>query len=106
MGVVLHGATVWTTDTLYRKYPEEVTAWRTLGATVVNMDTAPFYAVSRVVGLSAACACVVSDGIEAPTWDDGRRDIHHARECSKTSSSRCYPGYWDNSPLASSAVSS
>jgi hypothetical protein len=27
-------------------------------------------------------------------------------ECSKTSSSRRYPGYWDNSPLASSAVSS
>jgi uridine phosphorylase len=79
MGVVLQGATVWTTDTLYREYPEEVTAWRTRGATVVNMDTAHFYAVSRVVGLSAAYACVVSDGVEAPTWDDGHQDIHHAR---------------------------
>jgi uridine phosphorylase len=79
MGVGLHGATVWTTDTLYREYPEEVTAWRTRGATVVNMDTAHFYAVSRVVGLSAAYACVVSDGVEAPTWDDGHQNIYHAR---------------------------
>jgi uridine phosphorylase len=67
MGVVLRGATVWTTDALYREYPEEVAAWRTRGATVVNMDTAHFDAVSRVVGLSAAYACVVSDGVEAPT---------------------------------------
>jgi uridine phosphorylase len=42
MGVVRGGATVWTTATLYRAYPEEVTAWRTRGATVVNRDTAHF----------------------------------------------------------------
>jgi uridine phosphorylase len=80
MGIVLHGATVWTTDALYREYPEEVAAWWACGATVVNMDTAHFYAVSRVVGLSAAYVCVVSDGVEAPTWDDGHQDIQHARE--------------------------
>jgi purine-nucleoside phosphorylase len=74
-GVRLHGATVWTTDALYREYPEEVAAWRARGAAVVNMDTAPLYAVSQVVGISAAYACVVSDGVEAPTWDDGHRDI-------------------------------
>jgi purine-nucleoside phosphorylase len=79
MGVVLHGATVWTTDTLYREYPEEVTAWRARGATVVNLDTAPFYAVSRVVALSAAYACLVTDGVAAPTWDDGHQAMHHAR---------------------------
>jgi hypothetical protein len=45
----------------------------------VPAPSSPFYAVSRVVGLSAAYTCVVSDGIEAPTWDDGHRDIHHAR---------------------------
>jgi uridine phosphorylase len=27
-GVGLRGATVWTTDALYREYPEEVAAWR------------------------------------------------------------------------------
>jgi uridine phosphorylase len=79
MGVMLRGATVWTTDALYREYPEEVAVWRARGATVVNMDTAHFYAVSRVVGLSAAYACVVSDGVEAAIWDDGHQDIHHAR---------------------------
>jgi len=47
---------------------------------MVNMDTAHFYAVSRVVGLSAAYACLVTDGVEAPTWDDGHQAIHHARD--------------------------
>ncbi len=77
-GVELHGATVWTTDALYREYPEEVAAWRARGAAVVNMDTAHFYAVSHVVGLSVAYACVVSDCVEAPTWDDGHQDISQA----------------------------
>jgi uridine phosphorylase len=78
IGMGLHGATVWTTDALYREYPEEVAAWRARGAAVVNMDTAHFYAVSHVVGLAAAYACVVSDCVEAPTWDDGHQDIPHA----------------------------
>jgi uridine phosphorylase len=77
-GVGLHRATVWTTDALYREYPEEVAAWRALGAAVVNMDTAPLYALSRVVGLATAYACVVSDCVEAPIWDDGHRDISQA----------------------------
>lgn len=74
-GVELRDATVWTTDALYREYPEEVAAWRDRGAAVVNMDTAHFYAVSQVVGMSAAYACVVSDCVESPAWEDGHRDI-------------------------------
>src|SRR5262249_23376455 len=74
----LHGATVWTTDALYREYPEDVATWRARGAAVVNMDTAHFYAVSHVVGMSAAYACVVSDCVEAATWDDGHQDISQA----------------------------
>jgi uridine phosphorylase len=78
IGVGLYRATVWTTDALYREYPEEVATWRARGAAVVNMDTAHFYAVSQVVGLSAAYACVVSDCVEAPSWDDGHQAISQA----------------------------
>ena len=62
---------VWTTDALYREYPEKVARWREAGASVVNMDTSHFYAVSSVVGISAAYLCVISDCVEGATWEDG-----------------------------------
>ena len=71
LGHELTEATVWTTDALYREYPEKIAAWRKAGADLVNMDTGPFYAVSRVVGISAVYACVVSDCVEGPHWEDG-----------------------------------
>jgi len=57
---------------------KQVAAWRARGAAVVNMDTAHFYAVSRVVGVSTVYACVVSDCVEDPAWDDGHQDLRHA----------------------------
>jgi uridine phosphorylase len=63
--------TVWTTDALYREYPDKVAAWRKAGADVVNMDTSHFYAVGRVAGVSVAYLCVISDCVEGPAWDDG-----------------------------------
>lgn len=70
-GIAIRQATVWTTDAIYREYPQKVARWREAGAGIVNMDTGPFYAVSQVVGISAAYACVVSDCVEGPEWDDG-----------------------------------
>jgi len=69
--VAVHRGTVWTTDAIYREYPERIAQWRRAGADVVNMDTAHFYAVSQVVGISAVYACVVSDCVEGPAWEDG-----------------------------------
>ena len=63
--------TVWTTDAIYREYPEKIEEWRGRGADVVNMDTSYFYAISQVVKLSAIYACVVSDCVDGPTWDAG-----------------------------------
>ncbi len=70
-GVAVHRAKIWTTDALYREYPERIAAWRHEGAQVVNMDTSHFYAVSKVVGTTAVYACVVSDSVEGPVWEDG-----------------------------------
>lgn len=70
-GTMIRGVKVWTTDALYREYPEKVAGWRKAGADVVNMDTSHFYAVSSVVGISAVYLCVVSDCVEGPVWDDG-----------------------------------
>jgi purine-nucleoside phosphorylase len=77
-GVSIREAMVWTTDAIYREYSEKVAVWRQAGAQVVNMDTAHFYAVSQVVGMSAVYACVVSDCVEGPTWDDGFDRIRQA----------------------------
>jgi uridine phosphorylase len=71
VGTMVHSGRVWTTDAIYREVPEKVAAWREAGAEVVNMDTAHFYAVSSVVGISAMYACMVSDCVEGPVWDDG-----------------------------------
>jgi len=76
--VTICGGTVWTTDAIYREYPEKVAQWRRAGADVVNMDTAHFYAVSQVVGISAVYACVVSDCVEGPAWEDGFARIKQA----------------------------
>lgn len=69
--VLLRRAMVWTTDAIYREYPEKVKKWGHMGAEVINMDTSPLYAVSKVVGISAIYTCVVSDCIETQVWDNG-----------------------------------
>lgn len=79
--VTIRKARVWTTDVIYREYPEKIVRWRQAGADVVNMDTAHFYAVSNVVGISAMYACVVSDCVEGPAWDDGFARIGQAVDC-------------------------
>jgi uridine phosphorylase len=69
--VILRRAKVWTTDAIYREYPEKVRRWSHIGVEVINMDTSPLYAVSKVVGISAIYTCVVSDCIETQVWNDG-----------------------------------
>jgi len=71
LGKPVMTGTIWTTDAIYREYSEQIDKWRDMGADVVNMDTSYFYAVSRVVKLSAIYACVVSDCVDGPSWDDG-----------------------------------
>jgi purine-nucleoside phosphorylase len=55
-----------------------VAEWREVGADVVNMDTSHFYAVSKVIGISAVYACVVSDCVAGPVWDEGFARIQPA----------------------------
>jgi hypothetical protein len=42
------------------------------------MDTSHFYTVGKVVGISAVYACVVSDCVEGPMWDEGFAQIQPA----------------------------
>lgn len=78
VGMEIGEATVWTTDAIYRETPGKVAVWREAGAQVVNMDTAHFYAVAQVVGIVAVYACVVSDCVEGPVWDDGFARVKRA----------------------------
>ncbi len=70
--------TVWTTDAIYREYPDRVAKWREAGADVVNMDTSHLYAAAKAVGISTVYACVVSDCVEGPEWDAGFESIRQA----------------------------
>ncbi len=69
--VTLRKAKVWTTDAIYREYPEKVRRWSNMGVEVINMDTSHLYAVSKVVGISAIYTCIISDCIESQVWNDG-----------------------------------
>jgi uridine phosphorylase len=71
LGKPIMKSTIWTTDAIYREYPEKIEEWRGRGADVVNMDTSYFYAISQVVKLSSIYACVVSDCVDGPIWDAG-----------------------------------
>jgi uridine phosphorylase len=79
-GIPLVAGTVWTTDAIYREYPDKVAKWRQPGAHAGNMDTGHFYAVSQVVGLASTYACVISDCVEGPAWEDGFDRIRQATE--------------------------
>ena len=69
--IALRGVKIWTTDALYREYPDKIVKWRQATADLVNMDTSHFYAVSRITGLAAVYLGVVSDCVEGPIWEDG-----------------------------------
>ena len=77
-GVAIREAKVWTTDAIYREYPEKVALWRQAGAQVVNMDTSHLYSVGSVLGISCLYACVVSDSVAGPVWENGFRRIEKA----------------------------
>jgi hypothetical protein len=42
-----------------------------LSERIFSHDTSHFYAVSKIVGISAVYACVISDSVAAPMWEDG-----------------------------------
>ncbi|MFW6135643.1 MAG: hypothetical protein ACOC7N_02345 [Chloroflexota bacterium] len=44
---------VHTTDALYQERPSRVRQWREAGASFVNLETAPFYAVAAHRGIRA-----------------------------------------------------
>jgi uridine phosphorylase len=77
-GVAIRESKVWTTDAIYREYPEKVAGWRQAGAQVVNMDTSHLYSVGSVLGISCLYACVVSDSVAGSVWENGFRRIEKA----------------------------
>jgi len=59
----------WTTDAIYREYPSKTRSWARAGADFVNMDTSPFYAVSRTVGIEALYFSLISDYVGGEAWE-------------------------------------
>jgi len=66
---------VWTTDAIYREYPSKVAYWRERGASFVNMETSPFYAVARETGIKAVYLSLVSDHVGGEGWTGWPSDL-------------------------------
>jgi uridine phosphorylase len=64
--------TVHTTDALYQESPDRVRRWREAGASFVNLETSPFYAVAAHRGIRAIYLGLVSDYVgDAQGWQHG-----------------------------------
>ena len=64
--------TVHTTDALYQEWPARIRQWREGGATFVNLETSPFYAVAAYLGVSAVYLGLVTDYVGDPKgWQHG-----------------------------------
>jgi uridine phosphorylase len=64
--------TVHTTDALFQERPSRVQRWREAGASFVNLETAPFYAVAAYRGIRAIYLGLVTDYVGRPQrWQHG-----------------------------------
>ena len=69
--------TAATVDAVYRETPRIVDEWRGMGARIVNMEAAPFYAAAKACGIRALWLGHVSD-VLIGDWEDwyvDRRDM-------------------------------
>jgi uridine phosphorylase len=57
---------VHTTDALYQEWPARVRQWREAGASFVNLETSPFYAVAAYLGIRAVYLGLVTDYVGDP----------------------------------------
>jgi len=71
---------VWTTDALYREYPSKIATWQSAGARFCNLETSPFYTVSKAVGIKAVYISVVSDDVTGSKWSGWNSDLTKAIE--------------------------
>ncbi|CAH6420420.1 Phosphorylase [uncultured virus] len=70
---------IWTTNALYREYPDEIRSAQQKGCKVVNMDTSSLYAASGRLGVDCEYYAVVSDVLEDDessynTWNNALTD--------------------------------
>jgi len=58
---------VWTTDAMYREFPSKVELWKNKGASAVNYETSPFYAVAEEKDMKAIYLANITD-LVIPPW--------------------------------------
>jgi uridine phosphorylase len=64
--------TVHTTDALYQEWPARIRQWREGGATFVNLETTPLYAVAAYRGIRAVYIGLVTDYVgDLKGWQHG-----------------------------------
>lgn len=62
--------TIATVDAIYQETDKAVRKWASLGAQAINMETAPFYAASKLCGIKSLWLGYISDCLVGGGWDD------------------------------------
>lgn len=76
---------VWTTNALYREYPQDVKHSLQSGCEVVNMDTSHLYAAAHLLQINVWYYAVVTDVLSSPNeWDNNLMDIVKAESKEKS----------------------
>ncbi len=81
-------ATIATVDAIYQETDAAVREWTGMGATAINMETTPLYAVSSVCQIRSLWLGFVSDCLFGDTWDSWHgRSISITEEMAETTAS-------------------
>lgn len=80
-GVPISPATAVTVDAVYRETEDAVKYWTAMGGQILNMEAAPFYAVSRKCGIRSILIGQISDCITGEDWEPWH-DLEEATETS------------------------
>lgn len=67
---------VWTSNALYREYPENIRAAKIKGCLVVNMDTSHLYAACNDLGIMCEYYAVVSDVLNDGSKDETKQAVN------------------------------
>lgn len=70
---------VWTTDAMYREFPSKIELWRNKGASAVNYETSPFYAVAEEKDMKAIYLSNITD-LVIPPWTGWHGDYKESDE--------------------------
>lgn len=86
-GIIMEEVMAAAVDAFYQETDDLLAEWRDEGASIVNLETSAFYAVSLNCGVKSLWLGFVSDCLVSDEWDDWHIDL---TEQGKRTAQICY----------------